>query len=157
MLPSLPSAILPLSSHLQIFTVALPAAVTHTCTSKQFTSVRQRWVYVDKKIKRQHVKIPFITAVTRLFQEGSSHLCEKALWKLTKNSNKNPLWFILRTEIFHKCSQGSSAWEGGYRKHQHLLKWGEKAFIYIWLYEDEKEQLLRCLKEWSFQTKGALK
>lgn len=63
-------------------------------------------------------------------QSGSSRLCEKASWKLTPNSKKAPLWFILRTD----------------RKHEHLLKGGEKAFIFTWL-ADENEQLPRCLKE----------
>lgn len=71
MLPSLPSTISPLSSHLQIFMFALPAAVTHTCMSKHTHICEAEMVYVDIKIKRQHVKIPFITSVTGLFREDS--------------------------------------------------------------------------------------
>lgn len=47
-----------------------------------------------------------MTAFTGLFREDSQGPQAYMKKQLTRNSKKDPLWFILRGE-FHRCSQGS--------------------------------------------------
>lgn len=71
MLPSLPSTISPLSSHLQIFMFALPAAETHTCTSKHNHICEAEMGLSGYKDKETACKNPIYYPTTGLFWEDS--------------------------------------------------------------------------------------